>query len=397
MQLALLSTLALLAVADAAPRCIADRPLLAGGRIRVTLLPRQPCAACNRTFTLRLPDTVSSAAVVLAVHGAFQNSSIFLDGGAAPLDTTFAAAGWVTVAPDATINAALAFINNATNVTAVNTLWGATAVPTDPGFGAQQGGAVVDELAFLWEALTCVQDTLGVNLTGDVLALGHSQGAKLASRLGCSQPAPGFAVRAVVANAGLFASPPDAPACDGIRPPPPLLALQANNDLVLPFCAPGLVYAEGALYWGVWASAFNGCGIEPAAIAGGAGLLMVPQSPALCNGSRQPAGATTFVRAYVPGAGCTAPQALVVVNEGDDLGHKLAGSMAGLNGRDAVALAIQFFQAQLQAAPNASVAERLSFLTAGLAPCAVAAGECTADAPPPPPPPQPRQPLFDTL
>jgi len=124
---------------------------------------------------------------------------------------------------------------------------------------------------------------------------------------------------------------------------------------------------------------------------------MVPESPALCNASRQVAGATAFLRAYVPGAGCSAPQVLVVVDEGETLGHKLAGPMVGLGGRDAVTLATQFFQAQLEAASNASVAERLSFLTAGLTPCATTAGECAVEAPPPPPPQQPHRHFFDTL
>jgi len=89
------------------------------------------------------------------------------------IDAKATAAGFVVLAPNSECNSF------------TNCVWGDTSTALDP------AGAVGDvvtngcELAFFVDAARCVSDVLQVPLSGDVYALGFSQGGKLASRFGC--------------------------------------------------------------------------------------------------------------------------------------------------------------------------------------------------------------------
>ena len=156
-------------------------------------------------------------------------------------------------------------------------VWGSTTTPLDP---AHAAGVVLTqlELPFFVDALRCVRDVLRVPLSGDVYALGFSQGAKLASRFGCQGAAASggeLRVRAVASAEGLFVE--QGATCassSSDKAPPPLLFFQSQSDTVVPFCVAGPVYEASAAYWNAW-TALGGC---------------VPSSPLLPTNNAESAG-----------------------------------------------------------------------------------------------------------
>jgi hypothetical protein len=218
-------------------------------------------------------------------------------------------------------------------------VWGSTTTPLDPAHAA--GSAVAPQkLTFFADAMACVRDTLRVPLSGDVYAMGFSQGGKLASRFGCEGAAASggtLRVRAVAAGEALYAAlPAQSGACaagasDAV--PPPMLLFQAQNEKVLPFCVAGTGYAAQQLYWHAWAGAYNGC--LSATIAPSSEEISPPIMQALCSpdaptlppfiagkasemvgaaattaGEARAANATRLLRVYTNGLyWCVAPRA----------------------------------------------------------------------------------------
>jgi hypothetical protein len=207
-----------------------------------------------------------SAALVVALHGATSNAVEFLESpapGSPPIDQQLAANGYVVAAPDAVIDVPLALVFKGLSLISgwpapTATFWQNTTTPDDPTYLPLQAATTVDDSAFLWSIPHCVRDVLNVSLTGDVYMMGHSMGAKMSTFLGCVAPPAGYTVRAVVVADGIKASALDAPCT-----PPPLLAFQAANDQVVPFCVLYL-YAPGTNEWHAW-SELNGCIMLPTA------------------------------------------------------------------------------------------------------------------------------------
>ena len=231
--------------------CVADAPLKALTRVRVALNTSAP--GPQRSFLLTLPSlpVTSAQPLVLAIHGAYDNATYFLDYASPPVDVTLASRGFILAAPDALVDVVL----NAT-------IWDGTFTEADAGYVSAPVTAVNRDLDFLWDVVTCLRGLLNASNLSTIFAMGHSQGAKLSTALACA-PArvASAAVRGVVASEGIKVDVANAPLClNGTTPP--LLAFQAQTDSVVPFCSAG-VYAPGALYWGTWASQLSGCSQWP--------------------------------------------------------------------------------------------------------------------------------------
>lgn len=252
------------------PDCSVPREYLSGGGA-LPALQRIPVAITSggkaRTFLLILPMNMSTAQprpLVLALSGMLDDavklldvSDVYPDGPASVhVDVKATAAGYVVVAPNSLCDSPVA------NGTCA---WGSTTTVLDP---AHAAGSVLktDEMPFFVDAVRCVRDVLRVPLSGDVYAMGFSQGGKLASRFGCEGAAASggeLRVRAVAAAEALYTAQPAlrgacaAGASDAA--PPPMLLFQAQNEDVVPFCIAGKGYAPTNLYWSSWAGVYNGC------------------------------------------------------------------------------------------------------------------------------------------
>lgn len=249
------------------PDCSVPREYLASGALPA--LQRIPVAITSggkaRTFLLILPAGSASTPLplVLAISGMLDDAEklldvrdVYPDGPASVhVDTKATAAGFVVLAPNSLCDSPVA------NGTCA---WGSTTTALDP---AHVAGSVLTthELPFFVDAVRCVRDVLRVPLSGDVYAMGFSQGGKLASRFGCEGAAASggeLRVRAVAAAEALYTQQPAlrgacaAGASDAA--PPPMLLFQAQNDDVVPFCS-AKGYAPDALYWNAWSGAYNGC------------------------------------------------------------------------------------------------------------------------------------------
>ena len=285
-----------------APQCslaAGSGSLAPGARYRVDLMS----GGKARTFIVRLPDApTSSMPVLLAVHGALQSATIFLDvagaaridlmlhatrmlhsaapalvccellrlvgsadvpsaDGASPevaIDSKAAAKGFVTIAPNALCDAPLQLST---------CRWAETTTTLDPGWAADQTFPQQSEMRFFADAVACVKTVLGVSLGGDVFALGFSQGAKLVSRFGCAGAAVSggeLRLRGVVAAEGFFADEVAYATCGaavsrGDVTPPPMLLFQAQQDATVPYCTPGAPYIQSAEYFNRWAAAYARC------------------------------------------------------------------------------------------------------------------------------------------
>lgn len=280
------TTVAAAAAARPAPQCslAAGSGLLRpGARYTVDLTS----GGKARTFLLRLPDEPTSAMpVLLAVHGALQSATIFLDvkgaatrrlpgmlrcdvmctdaryaDGAPPevkIDSKAAAKGFVTIAPNALCDTPLQ----------ISTCrWAETATKLDPGWATDQQFPQQSEMSFFADAVACAKTVLGVSLSGDVFALGFSQGAKLVTRFGCAGAdisGGELRLRGVVAAEGFFADELAYPTCgasagvDDVTPPPMLL-FQAQQDATVPYCTSGAPYIQSAEYFNRWAAGYAGC------------------------------------------------------------------------------------------------------------------------------------------
>ena len=239
----------------------ADGALRAQERIPVAVMAGDRA----RSFLLVLPRNLSTPLpLLLAISGAQDTAAKLLDVsdvyGSGPasnhIDSKATAAGFAVLAPNSLCD------SPALNGTCV---WGSTTTPLDPTHAV--GSLLTSpELSFFADAVRCVRDVLRVNLSGDVYALGFSQGGKLASRFGCEGAAASggaLRVRAVAAAESLYAAQPAsrgacaAGASDAN--PPPLLLFQAQNDAVVPFCTAGPVYEATSLYWAAWSGTYAGC------------------------------------------------------------------------------------------------------------------------------------------
>ena len=239
----------------------ADGALRAQERIPVALLS----GGRARSFLFVLPRNLSTPLpLLLTISGAQDTAAKLLDVsdvyGSGPasnhIDSKATAAGFAVLAPNSLCD------SPALNGTCV---WGSTTTPLDPTHAV---GSLLTppELSFFADAVRCVRDLLRVNLSGDVYALGFSQGGKLASRFGCEGAAASggaLRVRAVAAAESLYAAQPAsrgtcaAGASDAN--PPALLLFQAQNDAVVPFCTAGPVYEATSLYWASWSGLYSGC------------------------------------------------------------------------------------------------------------------------------------------
>lgn len=239
----------------------ADGALRAQERIPVAIMS----GGRARSFLLVLPLNLSTPLpLLLAISGAQDHAAKLLDVsdvyGSGPasqhIDTKATAAGYVVLAPNSLCD------TPALNGTCV---WGSTTTPLDPTHAV---GSLLTppELSFFADAVRCVRDVLRVALSGDVYALGFSQGGKLASRFGCEGAAASgdaLRVRAVAAAESLYAAQPASRgACAAGASddkPPALLLFQAQNDAVVPFCTAGPVYEATEIYWAAWSGTYSGC------------------------------------------------------------------------------------------------------------------------------------------
>jgi len=338
-----------------------------GQRFNVTLMPTS--AFCfgassngrgrclNRTFIITLPLSRfqhNALPLAFALHGGAEEAVDFLDGndggrqGASPVDRQLAAAGFITIAPNAVPNPRATEVLSSLGLCPCPILpfWASTFTILD--MAAAEGlSNIVDEPSFLWDAAVCVRDVLRVgtglqlNLSGAVFAFGHSQGAKLSTYFACSEPRHGFSVNGVVSSAGIKVDTLNAPRCmDARRRTPPLLAFQAQRDSRVPFCTPYL-YAEGSVYWERW--------VEMArcsnAIHVPATALCPPVQPSGINGT-----STSVMRVFM--GQCASPTALFWNRETNPAYgfHLWPGPMSALGGLDATGVAIKFFS-NIQAAP----------------------------------------------
>lgn len=244
------------------PECSVAPEYLGGGALPASerILVSLTSSGRARSFLLVIPANASGPLpLLLAISGAQDDaakllnvSDVYPEGpDAVHIDAKATAAGFVVLAPNSECNV-------------VNCVWGDTSTALDP---AGAVGEVVTngcEVAFVVDAVRCVSDVLQVPLSGDVYALGFSQGAKLASRFGCEGSAASggaLRVRAVAAAESLFAQPDAASCASGSADtrPPPLLLFQAQNDPVVPFCVPGAFYEATSVYFNKWATGFDGC------------------------------------------------------------------------------------------------------------------------------------------
>ena len=321
--------------------CVADAPLKALTRVRVALNTSTP--GPQRSFLLTLPTlpVTSAQPLVLAVHGAYDNATYFLDYASPAVDVTLASRGFVAAAPEALVDGILN-----------GTIWDGTFTAADAGYVSAPVTAANRDLAFLWDVVTCLRGMLNVSLA-NVFAMGHSQGAKLSTSLACSPVPPGLAgvtVRGVAASEGIKVDVTHAQMClNGSTPP--LMAFQAQTDSVVPFCSAG-VYAPGAAYWGAWATHFSGCSRWPHLPARQPQQEMNDtttylMTQALCP----PAGlvadntsTTALLRAY-SGLSCASPIALFWTRERSSAAaHAWPSRMAALGGADGAEVAAAFFE-----------------------------------------------------
>ena len=351
-------------------------PVFGGPRVlvRVTAsdpsLARYPPACSARSFFLRLPTiAATNISVVLAIPGAFQTAVDFFESSPERpdlcIDCQLAAAGFVVVGVNAVVNisqsssfgtcTAATPPSNASDAWST-VCWTDTVTSLDPVNPLEPPS--LNEVSFFFDALQCVRDVLApivglYSLSGNVLALGESQGGKLASRLGCSTPRPGFTVRGVFAVEGLFADAAQAPMCTNGHAPPPLLAFQATEDLVVPFCISGAAYAAGRGYWNAWTNFGQQCWHWP-----GRTTPPLPIMYAQCPGGRVPVPPyphnTTLLGIYSP-LGCSSSMALAWTSETRLSGgnHKWPGVMSAFGGLDGGGVAALFFR-NLLSDPRAS-------------------------------------------
>ena len=171
------------------------------------------------------------------------------------IDTKAAKAGFVTIAPNSLCDTPLQ----------ISTCrWAETTTTLDPGWAADQQFSQQDELLFFVDAIACVKSVLNVDLSGDVYAIGFSQGAKLVTRFGCAAAAISseLRLRGVVAGEGFFADEAAYPTCGAVAggvTPPPMLLFQAQQDAVVPYCTPGAAYIQSSEYYHRWAAGYAGC------------------------------------------------------------------------------------------------------------------------------------------
>lgn len=325
-------------------------PGAAGTRVSVSL--NTSAAGPQRSFLLTLPASSAPAALVFALHGGTDSPSAFLDFASPPVDATLTARGFVVLTPAALVNPACPLDTGGC------TYWGGLLTPSDPIYVAD-ATSPADEVRFLWEAVACVRSTLGVPLSGDVFAMGVSQGGKLSTLLACSTAPEGMWVRGVVASEGVRSSLADSPACFGPSAPakpPALLVFQAESDSVMPFCRAG-AFAAGALYWNTWADSFNDCTpwLLPLGTDGDItthesnGVVHTPPVlRSLCpsaNSAVTSSSTTSLLRVYTLGAGCTSPMALFWLREAANGGHLWPSRLDALGGADGAEVSASFFEA----------------------------------------------------
>ena len=371
----------------------ADSLRFDGARHHITLCTRRtPASPClNRSFSLTLPLGAYSASelpLAFALHGGEEGADDFLDGSdggdpnALPIDVQLASRGFVTIGPNALVNPIASSLlamagqcGDSPNCSLA--FWEGTSTALDAA-NLLSLTSSTDEVAFLWDAASCARDVLGLNLSGSVFAFGHSQGGKLASFFGCSEPRAGFSVDGIVASAGVKADPLAAPRCrDPRRRPPPLLAFQAQEDETVPFCSPFL-YAPGAVYWSYWAQMAQ-CSAGERTLSSSTALCPAPQSgPAVL------ATNTTLLRVFVDSS-CASPTALFWTSESNpSFGyHRWPGPMEALGGRDGTGVAIDFFQNIVAAHPrHPTSAQAFAGLTDALSAAACGVdrnGPCASD------------------
>jgi hypothetical protein len=151
---------------------------------------------------------------------------------AAHIDFKASAAGFVVVAPNALCDNAIDSCR-----------WAQTGTPLDPGYVTDdQLLGQQNEMRFFVDAIRCARQLVEAQpvpmqnrLSGDVYALGFSQGAKLVTRFGCQGYAisgGALTVRAVAAAAAILADTVNIQRCANSaadNAPPPLLLFMARS------------------------------------------------------------------------------------------------------------------------------------------------------------------------
>jgi len=218
----------------------------------------------------------------------------------------------------------------------------------------------VDDVSYLWDTVLCLQNVLGLSLSGDVYSAGYSLGSKLATAFGCSKLPPGFKMRGVFGVAGLTANPSLSPGCTASSPPP-LLLFQAKEDYpLMPFCVDSFL-AAGDRYWQIWARMFSKCLANTRSLSNAFGLIRTaatapfrafcpPQAPQ--STSFHGENVSALLRIYVAGPKCRSPMALIWTsvahngvpgkNVSHSYGHDFPGPLAELGGADAVDVFMQW-------------------------------------------------------
>lgn len=228
-------------------------------------------------------------------------------------------------------------------------LWGGALTRLDPGsliaqnVPAAQPPGNQSEVPFLFGMVACMAQVLKLPLSGDVFTAGFSQGAKIATQLGCENAAKRGLGRIlnVIVRATFIYGPSYVDLDAGCAAKAPaLLTLAAAEDIVTPLCndtalARLQLLAPEVFFLRAWASSVSKCARELPSAA-----WCVPQTSSTTSSKSYNA------RAAFAWPGCSAPFGLLYISNSKDAnGHAWPGRMPELGDRDATSLMLQFFSA----------------------------------------------------
>ena len=214
-----LLALALLLIDGTAACRVVEGSLQSGPSARLLVALQPSAGGAERLFSLRLPSArgrmnSSLASIVLTFSGAFQTPADMFQFdpiGGPPLDVELAAAGFIIAGPQSTNNRLVSRIYDffypavpdlvpgardgafsrcsAEHGCEVDS-WAQTTTANDPGRAAFDAVQPVDEAAFAFDVAVCarelVEQQTSLRVSSELFALGESQGAKIATFIGCA-------------------------------------------------------------------------------------------------------------------------------------------------------------------------------------------------------------------
>ncbi len=338
-----------LSAAPPAVNCVASAtPLPGGPQVEVRVTPSHGDTKNGRTFLLSLPARTPATGypLVVPLHGGVQSAGGFLYD--YKIDTKSLAAGFAVATPQS-------LISRVCNCS----YWSHTMTRRDMGAPleyiamAGQSANEQEEVGFFWAMYSCVKHTLRIPLSGDVYSAGYSQGSKVVTLFGCAVPPPalastGFRVRGIMSMGAIEADPGEYPAC-ARGTPPPLLIVQAQEDLSTPLCRDTPVYGKGEIHLLTWAQRYNRC-------ASGKGSLPVA-ARALCGAPYTAVSGAFHAKRIYLFQGCAAPLAMLLTSDSLSLtGHAWPRPLPELGGRDGTDIMVEFFTAVARGAHDADTA-----------------------------------------